>query len=57
MLRITALDEKDTEKQKLERTLTLTDDYLALTQLGTYVNLVPRDVAINAVLRSLITDA
>jgi hypothetical protein len=57
VLRITALDEKDTEKQKLERILTLTDDYLALTQLGTYVNLVPRDVAINAVLRSLITGA
>jgi hypothetical protein len=36
--------------------LTSTDDYLALTQLGTYVNLIPRDVAINAVLRTLIAD-
>jgi hypothetical protein len=55
VLRTAALDEADSEKDKLNRILGSVNDYLALTEHGAYVNLVPRDVAVNAVLRTVVT--
>jgi hypothetical protein len=53
VLRTRSIDEADSEEDKLKHILGTADDYLALTIQGRYVNLIPREVAINAVLRSI----
>ena len=51
-----ALDAQDTDAAWVDGILDGTAPYVAITSRGQFTSLVPRDVAINAVLRSLIRD-
>ena len=56
VLHCDAIDTQDAEKLWFDGILNGTASYVAVTSAGQLASLVPRDVAINAVLRSLISD-
>jgi hypothetical protein len=54
VLREDAVQRDDPDERWRDAILDGTDDYLAVTEHGAYVTLVPRQAAVNAVLRSLV---